>query len=383
MLIFWAAIIILLVLAGFGLGLRGVRGSAGGTEAASDKALRVFKGQLDEISVDEAQGRINTIEAQSARVEIKRRMLAATRRAPSKTQTGAVWPLIAAILAVPVLALGLYMQLGAPAVPSQPFAARPAAPDVPNSAAEAYALAERLYDRLNAMPEGAQPQGWVLLGRTFLGLEEYDRALDALLRVSGPEAEAIAYQVSLAEAQIGANGGRVDRAARDLLDQILEAAPDEPAAIFYKSLWFEQNEAPQQAYEILIARLDQANGAENWIPLYHDRINSLAAAFGFASLAGPTERAPGPTQADIDAAQDMTLEEQDAFIRSMVDGLAQKLQDDPSDIDGWLRLTQAYFVLEEVDKAGNALEQAEALATALPQDDPRRAVITRFRAQLN
>ena len=46
------------------------------------------------------------------------------------------------------------------------------------------------------------------------------------------------------------------------------------------------------------------------------------------------------------------------MIRGMVEGLAARLKDNPADVDGWLRLSRAYGVLGDPDKARDALGQA-------------------------
>ena len=43
-----------------------------------------------------------------------------------------------------------------------------------------------------------------------------------------------------------------------------------------------------------------------------------------------------------------------AFIRSMVERLADRLKDEPNDIQGWRRLARAYEVLGETEKAKTA-----------------------------
>jgi cytochrome c-type biogenesis protein CcmH len=60
------------------------------------------------------------------------------------------------------------------------------------------------------------------------------------------------------------------------------------------------------------------------------------------------------------------------MIRGMVDGLAQRLEENPEDLDGWLRLARAYSVLGRRAEAVAALESALPLAQSLPATDPRR-----------
>jgi cytochrome c-type biogenesis protein CcmH len=91
----------------------------------------------------------------------------------------------------------------------------------------------------------------------------------------------------------------------------------------------------------------------------------------------------------------MKPEDRAQMIRGMVDGLATRLQKNPDDVEGWLRLGRAYGVLEEPDKARDALGEAAkhapqrvdvltAYAQALytpekPADKPPAAYITVMR----
>ena len=67
----------------------------------------------------------------------------------------------------------------------------------------------------------------------------------------------------------------------------------------------------------------------------------------------------GPSAADVAAAQNMSPAERQAMIESMVQGLATKLDQDGSDLSGWLKLVRAYSVLDRKDDAVKALERAK------------------------
>jgi cytochrome c-type biogenesis protein CcmH len=75
---------------------------------------------------------------------------------------------------------------------------------------------------------------------------------------------------------------------------------------------------------------------------------------------------PAPPSAASAAVAALAPGEQQAAIRSMVDGLAQRLQANPTDGTGWRRLGRAYRVLGEPAKAAEAYGRAAALAP----DDP-------------
>jgi cytochrome c-type biogenesis protein CcmH len=66
----------------------------------------------------------------------------------------------------------------------------------------------------------------------------------------------------------------------------------------------------------------------------------------------------------------------------MVDQLAVRLEAEPADPDGWLRLARAHAVLREDDKARAALARAEAEIAALPEGAPERAALGQRLAEL-
>jgi cytochrome c-type biogenesis protein CcmH len=60
----------------------------------------------------------------------------------------------------------------------------------------------------------------------------------------------------------------------------------------------------------------------------------------------------------VKEAEKLPAEERARMIGQMVDGLAERLKRDGSDLAGWLRLVNAYAVLNRKDEARAALAQA-------------------------
>ncbi|MDH5488550.1 MAG: c-type cytochrome biogenesis protein CcmI, partial [Rhodospirillaceae bacterium] len=60
-------------------------------------------------------------------------------------------------------------------------------------------------------------------------------------------------------------------------------------------------------------------------------------------------------------AQKMDGADQQEMIRSMVERLAARLQENPDDLEGWVRLERAYQVLGEAEKALGAQKEIERL----------------------
>ena len=70
---------------------------------------------------------------------------------------------------------------------------------------------------------------------------------------------------------------------------------------------------------------------------------------------------PGPSREDIEAANQMSSQERMEFIRSMVERLAERLEENPNDLNGWRRLLRAYRVLGEKEKAQMVLKRIKKL----------------------
>ena len=123
-------------------------------EAREAYNLAVYRDQLAEIDRDRARGLLNLEQADAARAEIGRRILALPApAAPSSAATTPFAVATTAVLLLPVVAWLLYARLGSPALPDQPFAERAAAakqvaeatphPDLGEAAAQIAAPSER------------------------------------------------------------------------------------------------------------------------------------------------------------------------------------------------------------------------------------------------
>jgi cytochrome c-type biogenesis protein CcmH len=70
------------------------------------------------------------------------------------------------------------------------------------------------------------------------------------------------------------------------------------------------------------------------------------------------KRAEGPRTELITQFEAMTLPERDAAIRSMVDGLTNRLERSPRDVEGWTRLMRSRVVLGQREVAVTAFRKA-------------------------
>jgi cytochrome c-type biogenesis protein CcmH len=81
---------------------------------------------------------------------------------------------------------------------------------------------------------------------------------------------------------------------------------------------------------------------------------------GAAQAPAATAGIPGPTAGQLAAASSIPPGEQDAMARTMVDRLARRLQGNPRDADGWIRLMRSRAVLNDPAGASRALQSGLA-----------------------
>ena len=162
--------------------------AASGSRAAYD--LEVYRDQLKELERERENGLISVTQADAARAEIGRRMLAldsaAAKTADASPAVGGRTRIVAVLLAlvIPVGALAVYLPLGHPDEPAQPLASRvlPRNDGVP---AEVLAAVDKLKQSLAEQPDSID--GWILLGRTYTRMNRYEEAADAFRHADDAE----------------------------------------------------------------------------------------------------------------------------------------------------------------------------------------------------
>ena len=320
------------------LGLRG-RSQSGGSEAS------VYKDQLAEIDRDLAAGLIVAGEAEAARAEIGRRLLAASDPASTAPlQSNNALRRAAAVIALvglPAVALAVYLPLGSPRLPDFPLTARSRAPD----AQPLDGLVAQVEQHLEKNPTDGR--GWSVLAPVLLRLGRYDDAVRAFRNSITYNGESAERRSDLGEALAAASGGVVTAEAKGEFERALALKADEVKASYFLGLAAEQDGRKADAAKIWHAMLDKAAPDAPWRPLVQ------AALLRVASPA-----APGPSEETMAAAQNMKAADRDAMIRGMVDRLATRLKQNGDDVDGWLRLVRAYLVMGEREKAKSALTDA-------------------------
>ena len=292
--------------------------------------LGIYRDQLAEIERERAAGTLPEDQAAAARVEVERRILAAADQAqPAASSPGtssALNKLLPPALAllIPLLALGIYLQVGHPGLPSAPFvpgtrAPAEPTPDIPRLLAAARA-------RVAATPDDADAQS--ALGEAL--------TLDA--------------------------NGTVTQPAIEAFTKALRRQPDDARALYYLGLHEAQSGDSRAALARWRDLLAKSPPDAPYLPMLRAEIERVAKAAGLDPSVPAATPSPSPSREQQEAMAAMTPEQRQQAIRGMVEGLAQRLKDNPQDRAGWLRLANAWKVLGENASAVDAYAHADTLA---------------------
>ena len=155
------------------------------TQASQANAnAKVYRDQILDLDREHDSGHISDEEWQQSRDELSLRLLEDTSAVDdpaAKTEKPAIWTVVVLAVALPLGSMGMYMWVG------QPEALNPLALKTPDQVdpKDLTKMAQTLAEKLQDKPDNLQ--GWVMLGRTYRTLENFDaalRAYDSALKLS-------------------------------------------------------------------------------------------------------------------------------------------------------------------------------------------------------
>jgi len=314
--------------------------------------LAIYRDQLAEVERERVAGSLSDTDAASARTEIERRILVAAERdsatEPSPSSVPALHRYLPPVLCllVPALALGLYLDIGRPGLPSAPFVPR----------ANTLAIA----------PSDAPP--------------DLDRQVDAARARLAANPDDPDTLSALGELLTEQAQGTVPQPAVEAFRRALEKQPDDARALFYLGLHEAQSGDSRAALQRWLDLEARSPEGAPWLPTLRAEIDRVAKAANLdprqikPDRKAPEEAAPSPmagmpqpTDEQRAAMAKMAPAERQQAIRGMVDALAARLADTPNDRDGWLRLAYARHVLGDDVQAAEAYAKADALKPLDPR----------------
>lgn len=240
MTVFWlaAALMVIVVLA---LILPPLLGRAP-RQRLTRKQLNValYQERLAELEETHQAGHLDRETYQQTRAEIERAMLDDLAASQDESEPGRMAnPIMAVFVAmgIPILAFGLYLQLGVPSSLEQGLAhpdTTAADGDEGEQAASLESMVARLEARLEADPDNAE--GWWMLARTYTALDQPRQALRAYAEAHQRLRNEPELLVGYAEVLARVNGNRFTGRPAALVQKALELAPDSERALLLSGI---------------------------------------------------------------------------------------------------------------------------------------------------
>ena len=378
--LFWiiSAALALLIAALFALALLTRRAEA---EHPAAYDLRIYRDQLKEVERDLARGVINEADAERIRTEVGRRVLAADAQLAiadvSSQQPRSLTIAIATVIALLLTGGGvaIYTQLGTPGLGDLPhkarlqasqdlyssrssheaFLARLPVRNAPQQEAGYLELVERLREAVASRPDELQGQQFLAQSEARLGNYAAARAAQsAVIRLKGEAAGASDF-VTMAQMYITEADGYVSPEAEAALRRALRADRTDPVARYFLGQMWLQNDRPDRAFGLWSQLLNEGPEEAPWIAPIRQSIDDIAWLAGVDyTQPAPSEMAtdmPGPTVQDIENAGEMTPEERQEMVQSMVQRLNDRLATEGGTPEEWARLISAYGSLGDEGRA--------------------------------
>ena len=158
------------------------------TQASQANAnAKVYRDQILDLDREHDSGHISDQEWQQSRDELSLRLLEDTSAVDdpaAKAEKPAIWTAVVLAVALPLGSMGMYMWVGQPEALNPLALKTPDQVDPKDLAKMAQTLAEKQKDKPDNL------QGWVMLGRTYRTLENFDaalRAYDSALKLSADD----------------------------------------------------------------------------------------------------------------------------------------------------------------------------------------------------
>lgn len=367
--------ILVVVLVSLAILIRPLIARDNATVTASPSELAVYRAQLDELDQDIERGAIDETQSEAARREIERRLLAAARAArkiTDKSKDGggtkpASLPLAARkrlaaglVVGLPLASMLIYLAMGAPDLAIVPPARTQSftVADLPPEAVEELAA-------LTAAARPNAPQALKALGRFYIAHKLFVEAAETFAAGRAAAPEDIDMVALHGEALVYKSDGFVSQEAIDAFQAVLGLDEADARGRYYLALATRQAGRLREALDMWAALAAESSLSDPWTEPLAAQIQNAATELGLDA----TEFLPSAVALSLggetaaQAAAKMPPEVRAAAIRQMVDNLAARLEQNPDDLAGWIRLARSRAVLGEMDKAVRAFAKADELET--------------------
>ena len=393
MIVFWLSIVIILAFVCV-IFYQTLKKNAVQKEENAD--LKFYKSQLSEIEKDIAKGALGTEEAEQLKVEVSRRILKNKNQSLLKfsfqsTNSRLKFAFILGVF-TSFLSFNLYSSLGS--LGYFDFSQKNRI-EAAKLLKETRPSQQEAWDALSGVntintPEGEMGEiitklrkisqerpndviGLRYLIRTEASLNNFENAAVAQMSLVKLLGEKVLTEdlYQLAELMVISLNGYVSPEAEALFRKVLSQDDDNGGALYYLGLMYANLDRPDLSFEIWRKLLNRGPDDAPWVPLIRQQIMEVAWRAGKNRYELPPKTAispNGPTQADIEASNEMTAEERQQMISNMVEGLANRLASEGGTSEEWARLIKALSVLGDSDRAKKIWAEALNIYNNSPAD---------------
>jgi cytochrome c-type biogenesis protein CcmH len=212
-----------------------------------EQNIEIAKERLEGLRLALEEGDLNQEQFDQERMDLEAGLLDdidATEET-SRSSSSYRWAAILVLLGLPAFSVGLYLYLGTPAVFDAQFsqAHLQDGKKLPSIAQ----MVAQLEQRLQQNPEDID--GWYMLYRTYMTLQQYDKAVAAMRKVRKLAGDEPAVLADLADAVAMSQGGSLTGEPVKMLSTVLKTQPDNPKALWLLGMEGHKQRNPGPALE--------------------------------------------------------------------------------------------------------------------------------------
>jgi cytochrome c-type biogenesis protein CcmH len=215
--------------------------------------VAIARERLKELESEYGRGSINELDYEQAKQELEQALLidvdesqpTSAALSTESTRVSLAW----VALGVPLLAVLLYLQLGTPAALEPQVQA--AAPQQGHAGGDTEATMEQLVAGLAAKleQEPENPEGWFMLGRSYVSMGRFAEAAAAFERVLQQVGDNPDVMFRYADALAMAQGGTIAGKPFEIIKQALQLKPDDPTGLWLAGLGYEEQGEYEKAVQ--------------------------------------------------------------------------------------------------------------------------------------
>ena len=212
-----------------------LRRHAASSDATERFNVEIARERLADLVTEKEAGGLSDEEFAQAKQDLELALaqdLEGTAKPAPAARSGGRWALLATAIVIPLVTVPVYLQIGSPhLIESRPGSSPVASGHGANGEMPPVSeLVEQLRSRMQQDPDNAE--GWFLLGRTYMRLQNYTQAVNAFENVVRLLPDETAGLLSLADALTMQNNRRVSAPAIELLEKALRLDPNSVTALW-------------------------------------------------------------------------------------------------------------------------------------------------------